>query len=73
MMLVKNLPYLPAAAQPIGFKVIKGWKMQVASTRIRGCSSLCCTNQASVGTRIDQLVHLRQVHPLKVHQLKGTS
>ena len=34
MMLVKNLPYLPAAAQPIGFKVIKGWKMQVASTKI---------------------------------------
>ena len=42
-------------------------------SRIRGCSSLCCTKQASVGTRIDQLVHLRQVHPLKVHQLKGTS
>ena len=36
-------------------------------SRIRGCSSLCCTKQASVGTRIDQLVHLRQVHPLKVH------
>ena len=32
-------------------------------SRIRGCSSLCCTKQASVGTRIDQLVHLRQVHP----------
>ena len=30
----KNLPYLPAAAQPIGFEVVKGWKMQVASTRI---------------------------------------
>ena len=30
----KNLPYLPAATQPIGFEVIKGWKMQVVSTRI---------------------------------------
>ncbi len=30
----KNLPYLTAAAQPIGFEVIKGWKMQVVSTRI---------------------------------------
>ena len=29
MMLVENLPYLPAAAQSIGFEVIKGWKMQV--------------------------------------------
>lgn len=25
---------LPAAVQPIGFEVVKGWKMQVASTRI---------------------------------------
>ena len=29
----KNLPYLPAA-QPIGFEVIKGWKMQVVSTNL---------------------------------------
>ena len=32
----KNLPYLPAAAQPIGFEVIKGWKMQVVSTGFKG-------------------------------------
>ena len=42
-------------------------------SRIRGCSSLCCTDQASVGaletnepsvapTKL-RLVHLRQVHP----------
>ena len=44
-------------------------------SRIRGCSSLCCTDQASVGaletnepsvapTKL-RLVHLRQVHPLQ--------